>query len=215
MHYSKKIQFLFISYFLFLLSTSYYVFQLVAPTYYASVAITTSAIIALSAAFMGIFFQRKTARENNSLSFQTSLADNEKYEKSIHVVIKAIRNNTEFPVENFSLKEHHTSDQAVAFRYVLNTWERAANAMLHGLYDEKYLYHAHKSMVLLVGIHLRLYISKLQQDNASYFCNLNWLVLKWTIRRDSFEEKETKKRLKKIFRLLNSVRHGRIPNKLK
>jgi hypothetical protein len=215
MHYTKKIQLVTIVYFVTLLASSYCVFQIVDSKYYASVAITTSAIIALSAAFLGIFFQRKTARENNSLSFQTNLADNERYEKSMHLIIKTIRNNSVFPVEQYATKEYSTSPEAIAFRYVLNTWERASNAMLHGLYDEKYLYHGHKSMVLLVGIHLRLYIKKMQQKNASSFCNLNWLVLHWTIRRDSFEEKATKKRLKKIFRLLNNVKHGKIPGKLK
>ncbi len=215
MHYTKRIQFVIITYFLTLLGSSYYLFQVAEPTYYASIAITTSAIIALSAAFLGIFFQRKTARENNSLLFQNNLADNEKYEGSMHIAIQAIRNNSAFPVEQYATKKHSTSSEAIAFRYVLNTWERAANAMLHGLYDEKYLYHAHKSMVLLIGVHLRLYIRKQQQNNASTYCNLNWLILKWTIRRDSFEEKATRKRLKKIFRLLNNIRHGKIPAKLK
>ena len=215
MHYTKTAIFQVIIYFSVLLTMSSYAYIVIDEKFYASIAIFTSAVIALSVALLGIHFQRKTAQESNSLDFQISLANNDKYLESLAVIVLAINNREKVPVENFAREEFSTSKEAEAIRYVLNTWERAANAILHGIYDEKYLYRTYKSMLLYFGVNLRVYIREKQKEGNSFFSSLNWLIIKCSIRRDSFEENMTKQALEDVFKLLDNVKHGKIPNKLK
>ncbi|WP_411993443.1 DUF4760 domain-containing protein [Agarivorans sp. DSG3-1] len=185
-------------------------------SFYSAGAIITSATIALTAAMIGVKYQRQTARESNTLSFQDSLASDSKYSDSLNLVKKAIRERGKLKIEHYAddtykAYGHKQSDEvSAAIRYVLNKWERAALAMQHRIFDEEFLYKAHKSMILDLGIYFRMYISKLQQSNASYYCNFNWLVLKWSIRRDSYQENETKKKLIIVWKELDKIQHGKI-----
>ena len=192
-----------------------YIFINIDDKHLSAAAILMSASLALVGAVINIRFQRQTSREVNSLDFQKSLANNEEYERHKITIYQVIQNSAINPIETFAKVENISSPEAIAIRYILNTWERAANAMKHRLYDEKYLYYADKTMVLNFGVYLRSYIAEKQKSNISLYADFNWLVLKWAIRRDSFEEKKTKKALKRIFKDLNLVRHGKIPPHLK
>ncbi len=176
--------------------------------FYSSGAILLSAVLALSGALLNLVYQRRTARDSNSLSFQHSLLNDQHYLKYLSCSVSAFENRHNFPLKMFATREYSKTPEAQAIRYVLNTWERAANAMRHGIYDEKYLYEAHKSMVLHFGVILREYVNEKQKEQISFFENFSWLVLKWSIRRDSFEEKITKKKLKKIFKELSKIKSG-------
>ena len=178
--------------------------------YFSSGAIVFSSLLALSAAIVNISYTRKTARENNSLSFQQSLLNSKLYHEKVRCTLEAISNRHQMSLDKYAEDEFANAQEAEAIRYVLNTWEQAANAIRHNIYDDLYLYKSHKSSVLYLGVILRGYIRKKQQVNASYFQELNWLILKWSIRRDSFSEKKTKKKLKKIFRELDKVKTGKI-----
>lgn len=188
--------------FIFGLSFIYYL----GPAFYSAGAILLSAILALSGALMNVFFQRRTARESNSLSFQQSLSDNEDYISSVPKIINAINNRDVMPLQEYTKPEYANCDEAKAIRNVLNTWERAANAMRHGIYDERYLYEAHKTMVIHLGIYLRGYIVMKQKEQISFYENFIWLVVNWTIRKDSFEEAASREELKRIFKALNRVK---------
>ncbi|MFT5164267.1 MAG: hypothetical protein ACI9FJ_002868, partial [Alteromonadaceae bacterium] len=163
-----------------------------------------------SGALLNVFYQRRTARESNSLTFQQSLSDNEIYNENIPIIMSVIKNRKSIHI--YAEPKHTNTKEAQAIRSVLNTWERAANAMRHGVYDELYLYQAHRSMVLHFGVYLRGYIKAKQAERESFLVNFSWLVLKWTIRRDSFEEAITKKELKAVFKALNRVKAGRPSN---
>lgn len=150
-------------YFLLLIFVGLLFIRYLGRDYYSAGAILLSAILALSGASMNVFYQRRTARESNSLSFQQSLSDNENYIKNIAVIVEAIRNRSETPLQEYAKSIKTDSKEAKAIRYVLNTWERAANAMRHRIYDEQYLYEAHKSMVLYFGVYLRAFIKEKQK----------------------------------------------------
>jgi hypothetical protein len=197
--------------FLAIFFSGLFIIRQLGSTYYSAGAILLSAILALCGALINVFYQRRTARESNSLAFQQSLSDNETYNKNIPIIIKAIKNRYAVPLRDYTKPENSTCSQATAIRHVLNTWERSANAMRHGIYDEQYLYEAHKSMVLHLGVYLRGFINEKQREQASFYENFSWLVLNWTIRRDGFEELATKNELKRIFMELNAVKAGKLP----
>jgi len=199
-----------IIYFLTVLVIGVYLISIAGVNFYSAGAILLSAFLALSAALTNISYTRRTARESNSLTFQQSLLNSQEYEKNIDVVIKAIFNRLNFPIKDYAEAKHANTEEAKAIRYVLNSWEQAANAIKHNIYDEAYLYKSHKSTVLKIGLSLRGYIEEKQKSNISFFDSFNWLVLKWTIKRDSFQEKETKRQLKKVFSDLNKIKSGQI-----
>jgi hypothetical protein len=200
---------------LIIISSAVYLADKSGESYYSAIAIITSASLALSAAILNTFYQRCTSRENNSLNFQQLLQSDTQYARHLKTVVEAINNRLEVPMHNFALEQYGASEEATAIRYVLNTWERAALAMSHGIYDEKYLYGTHKSMVLHFGVTLRGYIRETQKNNISFYIHFSTLVLKWTIRRDSFSERQTKRHLKIILRQLDRVKTGRITAKQK
>ncbi|NRD73272.1 DUF4760 domain-containing protein [Shewanella sp. VB17] len=210
MHRRKNYTFYIIVYFLFLLLLGLSCISYAHSDYYSAGAIILSAVIALSAAAVNIFYIRRTARESNSLHFQQSLLNSIEYANNVDIMVKAIKKRHDFPLEDYAKDEHALTSEAKAIRYTLNSWEEAANAMKHDIYDEIYLYNSHKSTVLYIGLMLRSYINAKQKVNVSFFESFNWLVLKWAIRRDSFEEKETKKQLKKVFKDLSNIKSGKI-----
>lgn len=202
--------------FIFLVFGGVYYIHEVDIEYVPAFAIILSAVLALIAAFYNVAYQRQTARENNSLEFQKNLLQDKKYAKCLEVAVR-VMSERKIPVRELAKREvkqeHQTEARAV--RYVLNTWERAANAILHNLYDEQFLYEAHKSMVIHFGVYFREFIDESQKYQVTFYQNLNWLILHWSIRRDSFAEKETKKALKKVFNELSSIKSGKIPRHLR
>ncbi|MEJ6497792.1 DUF4760 domain-containing protein [Pseudoalteromonas lipolytica] len=188
--------------------------------YISAVAILLSAFIAISGALITIYFQRRTAREKNTLEFQNDLQENEDYHKNVLLINKLLANHkddyiqgktdTMDVIRTLASPELVRSEEAVALRDVLNKWEQAANAIRHGLLDEKYLYSSHKSTVLFMGVWFRSFIKERQKSNESLYLNFTWLVLKWTIRRDSFENDETRKQIRAVFKQLNNIKHGKI-----
>jgi hypothetical protein len=176
-------------------------------------AIMLSSLLAIVGASFNIYFQRKSNKESNALSFQLNLSTDTSYKNSFSTVIAAIENRADISILSYVNPESDIEKaNAAAISEVLNTWERAANAMRHGVYDESYLYNSHKSTVLHLGVYLREYIRARQLHNISYFSNLNWLIIKWSVKRDSFESKNTKMELKRIFNDLDRIKHGRIPH---
>ena len=179
--------------------------------YFAGGAVLLSATLALSAAMASMYYQRKTAREKNTLDFLNNLSDDINYQNHFTAVraILANENKDARLVELASIDKVNDKDTE-SIREVLNTWEQASNAVLHNLYDELYLYSSHKSQVITLSLVLRPYIRARQKTNVSLYSNFSWLALKWTIRRDSFESTQTKKDLKRVFKQLDKIKSGRL-----
>ena len=182
--------------------------------YFGGGAVILSAALALSAAMVSMYYQRKTAREKNTLDFLNNLSDDTNYQSHFLNVraILADEDKDARLVELASPDKVNDKDTE-SIREVLNTWEQASNAVLHNLYDELYLYSSHKSQVITLSLVLRPYIRERQKTNVSLYSNFTWLALKWTTRRDSFESAQTKKDLKRVFRQLDKIKSGKLrPN---
>ena len=211
---------LLVLYFLTVILAGILLIKSASPGYLAAIAILFSAFLAISGAVISIYFQRRTAREKNTLDFQKELQENDGYHKNILLINRLLANNREDyilgktatmdVIRTLASPELVRSDEAAALRDILNKWEQAANAIRHGLLDESYLYSSHKSSLLFMGVNFRSYIKERQKSNESLYVNFTWLVLKWTIKRDSFEEQETRIQIKNIFKQLNNVKHGKI-----
>ncbi|TVL33320.1 DUF4760 domain-containing protein [Shewanella algae] len=180
----------------------------VSPSFFA---ITISAVVAAVIALSNIFSQKKLSREKNSLDFQESFKSSAKVNESLRLLFDAYYNRHNIPLELYaSDKKLKSTDTAEAIRFILNEWERAANAIKHKIYDDKFLYEAHASIVIFLSVNFRTFIRKTQEVNPRYYIHFTWLSLKWTIRRDSFEHNKTEKQLKIIFRALNRVKSGKL-----
>ncbi len=216
--YNKKGQFkaLLITFILCEVVVSATLFHHIDSRYYSVLAIITSAILALTAAFVGVFYQRQTAKEKNTLDFQSGIQSDKQYVDSMRKLATIFRDyDSSITIGDLANDLHVNKPESQAIRYVLNSWEKAANAIRHGIFDDNYLYSSHKSTVLLIGVKCRPFIRARQATNTSLYTNLNWLIMKWTIRRDSFEEQETKRAIQKIFKELDKVKSGKIPSHLK
>ncbi|MDN3485906.1 DUF4760 domain-containing protein [Pseudoalteromonas sp. APC 3224] len=181
------------------------------PKLFPSGAVLLSATLGLSAALAGMFYQRQTAKEKNTLDFQQKLKDDKDYLDHV-VVLGGIIHSLERKQTLLELAkpENSNDSRVMSIRYVLNTWEQAANAIRHKLYDEAFLYSSHKSSVIDLSLHLRPFIRERQKKNISLYSDFSLLALKWTIERDSFESLQTKKELKRIFKQLDRVKSGKI-----
>ncbi|WP_165385554.1 DUF4760 domain-containing protein [Pseudoalteromonas phenolica] len=178
----------------------------------STAAILLSATLALSAAVLGMYYQRQMAKEKNTLDFQQKLKEDEKYQKHLEDVRSIIHSeNKDEQLLELTKPENINDPKSVSIRYVLNTWEQAANAIKHKLYDEDYLYSSHKSQVIMFSLFLRKYIRTRQRSNVALYSDFSWLSIKWALKRNSFESPQTKRELKKVFKQLHKVKTGRAP----
>ncbi|TLX52055.1 hypothetical protein CWC31_02585 [Pseudoalteromonas ruthenica] len=176
------------------------------PKLLSAGAILLSASLALSAAVIGLYYQRQTAKEKNTLEFQQKLKEDKLYNKYLTDVSSIINADDKTEQLLTLADQKYVNDpRAIAIRYVLNTWEQAANAIRHNLYDENFLYSSHKSCVIKLSIELRKFIRERQKANILLYSSFNWLSIKWSLKRNSFEFKKTKKDLRTVFKLLNEV----------
>ena len=186
---------------------------------YAPISVMISAVAAITAAAVTIKSNRHTFMQTNSLSFQQNLQSDSEYNRSILIVSAAMNNVLKKPLTEFAdtskivTKEDKRTLKAI--RYVLNTWEQAAASCRHNLYDEHHLYQSHKSMVIQIGIQFRGFIHEVQElrNNPDIYNNFTWLTLHWTIRRDDFVNKETRKELKLVYKQLSLIKAGKLPKK--
>lgn len=159
------------------------------PVCSASITAFVGGVIAL----ITIKKQRQTARENNSLSFEK---DYKRCEFVRHawdkILEKVIKNKLSFPVEKYADPEFARTDDAKAIRDILNEWERAANAINHKLYDDKFLYNAFGSTVLFLRSEFTPYIYARQKENSSYYKHFMRMSLRWRVYRDNQEPKDRK-----------------------
>ncbi|MEQ3528741.1 DUF4760 domain-containing protein [Pseudoalteromonas sp. XMcav11-Q] len=181
----------------------------------APLAVLASAVLAVTAATITIKSNNHTFMQTNALAFQQSLLTDETYKRSLADVRKAIINRDKKPLVEFA-KEHLSDDEKkikISINYVLNTWERAGNAVNHGVYDELYLYQAYRSMVIDLGIYFRDYIHEIQKlrNNPWFFKHFTDLVMVWTKRRNLYSEYHTGQQLTEVYKMLNRIKVGKRP----
>jgi len=104
--------------------------------------------------------------------------NNEKNKASL--TSQPVSNSTALSVSVKSLDDIDKKNTSLL--YVLNTWERCANAIRHNIYDEKYIYSAQGTTVILIYNALRPYMESKKKQNPRAFLNIQWLATKWAIK---------------------------------
>ncbi|EOB2571020.1 DUF4760 domain-containing protein [Vibrio fluvialis] len=142
--------------------------------------------LGLVVAVVGILAQRRTAREVNALKFQSDRNQNKEYDRHNTVAIAFVKEATPEQIADLAGKENESSE-ATALMYVLNEWERCANAIHYKVYDEKFLYSSSASGFLAIVHRLRPYIEKVRtlEGKSTIYDGLLKLEKKWRVRKDS------------------------------
>ncbi|TSH78808.1 DUF4760 domain-containing protein [Pantoea sp. paga] len=65
--------------------------------------------------------------------------------------------------------------------YILNSWERCANAVRHKVYDEEFIYSAQGTTLVLTYNALVPMIECRKKKNIRAFLNVEWLATKWDL----------------------------------
>lgn len=178
------------------------------PFYQAPV---ISALIASFVAIWGIRTQRNISRQKNSLDFESAYKRNDELVQHNAILVKfiqdvrngVIKNRDEILVKLASQPNGDvelTEDEeklAKSIFTILNEWERTANAMFSGLYDDKYLYRAHGTAIIQIYSSLRKYIEKRQESNPRIFINFTMLSVKWGTRRCKEDNNKLHSKLRK------------------
>lgn len=154
-------------------------------------------VIGALIAFFSIRAQRRTSREKNSLDFEAAYKRNEAVVKAWSDVLSIHKNRMKIPVEHWGKEEHSQEDSAKSLKLIFNEWERCANAVNNGLYDELYLYRVYGSTLIFLDVNFEPYMAQCRIKNPRFYRNLKILALKWHIRRASEDiAGETKQYLK-------------------
>jgi len=145
-------------------------------------------MVAITAAYVTIRTNRQLAREKNALDFEQKYKENPKITEHMRLLGSTFKIKNSLEIKEMSSKKYEECSEEEkkfweASAYVLNEWERAANAVNHDIYDEHLLYKAYGTSVLKLYMNLSEYIAARQKDSVRYYINFLMLVAKWQIRR--------------------------------
>ncbi|HBT9658446.1 TPA: DUF4760 domain-containing protein [Klebsiella pneumoniae] len=156
------------------------------PTFYPG-------MIGAYIAVTSIRTQRRTSREKNSLDFEAAYKRNKEVVDAWAEVIRIHKDRGTVPIEEWGKGENSQTDGAKALKTIFNEWERCANAVNNGLYDDKYLYKVYGSTLIFLDVHFEPYMAECRKTNPRFYRNMKCLALKWRVRR-AYEDadKETK-----------------------
>lgn len=150
------------------------------PTFFSTI---IAAIIAAAIAIISIRKQRQTSKEKNSLDFESSYKRSDKVEDAWQMLLNVLKVRKIIPLEMWGRDEVRQSKEARALMTVFNEWERCANAIKNGLYDEDFLYSVFGSTVIFLAKEFEPYLAARRTINIKFYGNFCWLAEKWMIRR--------------------------------
>lgn len=156
-------------------------------------------ITAGSIAIWGILSQRKSAREKNTLDFETAYQNNEKLRKASSNIRKIYNLKQSERIDVFNRIASNDSDDPLFndIIYLLNVWERGANGVRKNILDEQLMYNIYGTIVIYHFEHLSDLIDIRRASNKGVnknkvWINFEWLAVRWKIRRYQ-EDKYTRK----------------------
>ncbi|HBH7064230.1 TPA: DUF4760 domain-containing protein [Enterobacter cloacae] len=151
------------------------------PTFYSTI---IAALIAAAIAIISIRTQRQTSREKNSLDFESSYKRSDKVESAWQTMLNILKLRKIIPLEMWGRDEVRQTKEARALMTVFNEWERCANAIRNGLYDELFLYKVFGSTVIFLAKEFEPYLAARRSVNIKFYSNFCWLAETWMIRRE-------------------------------
>ena len=203
-----------------------------------------TAIISISGVSFTIYRGRKTAKEKNSLDFDTYCQTNADCIKNNKIVRSICTSVMEKGKINYSLRNkvigvycslpgeiaelrkslsEKTDDRKLieniinkkynkeleefeAITSILNMWERCANAIRNGIYNEKIIFDVQCRAAVLIYETFRPYIKSVQTRASSkrIFMNYEWLAKKWKLKQCFLKDLTWKERL--VLRLTRKSR---------
>ncbi|KDE35135.1 hypothetical protein AW40_18395 [Kosakonia radicincitans UMEnt01/12] len=151
------------------------------PTFYSTI---IAALIAAAIAVVSIRKQRQTSREKNSLDFESSYKRSDKVEDAWQTILNILKVRKLIPLEMWGRDEVRQTKEARALMTVFNEWERCANAIRNGLYDEMFLYKVFGSTVIFLAKEFEPYLTARRSVNIKFYGNFCWLAENWMLRRN-------------------------------
>lgn len=140
-------------------------------------------LIAASVALWGIVTQRKISREKNSIDFEISLSNNEKYADDIKWLF------SKKPNELVALSKANTDD-FYKLANILNTWEQCSRSIHTGMYQERYIYKVFGTTVIGLYRQCHQFIENRQETNPRYFIQFTVLASDWMCTRYQEDKKD-------------------------
>lgn len=140
------------------------------------------------AAIIGTYAIKNTARNaivKNALDFETTYKHNEKIVEASLVIKFMLKHSSSAEIARYGLESEFFSNEAKALSTIFNEWERCANGVFHGIYDEDFLYGIYGSTVLFLYASCKPYLDKRKDHNSRVYNRFSWLALRWKIRRGS------------------------------
>lgn len=131
-------------------------------------------------AIVSIKMQRKTSREKNALEFDVFYQTDSEVRTHWATVANYLIENK---IKNDLSKIDKKSDVFVSIIFILNTWERASNAIRYNIFDEDYLYNVLGSSAIRIYDELKIFIESRQKKNELALANFEWLVIRWRFRK--------------------------------
>ncbi|MHB0775439.1 DUF4760 domain-containing protein [Halomonas sp. WWR20] len=122
-----------------------------------------SALLGGTIAIVGIWKQRQTAVSKNTIDFEVMLGSDEEYDKHWEVVKRVVANRNHVSVAHWADNPNFDEPEAESIRYVLNSWERAANGINKKVYDSHFLYEMYGTHVISMHDHLLPYVMKVRE----------------------------------------------------
>lgn len=150
------------------------------------------ALAAFLVAWKGLVANVQANRVKNSLDFESTYKHNEASKKSSDEVLHFItahrkldlrEKTTELALQGSRKNEDDDSiNYYAAINDFLNEWERCANGIYHGVFDEDILYGTYCTTVVEPIKLLLPFIIIRQQKRERVYIKLLWLSLRWQIR---------------------------------
>lgn len=135
-------------------------------------------------AVIGIAKQRQTARDKNTLDFESGLEDKADYAAAWKIVKSIVDDRLSIPLEYWAANAQFNSPEAEALRHVLNRWERASNGVERKVYNGDALYEIYGSHVISLHTFLMPYIAEIRSLRLpKAYVKFERLAVNWRSRR--------------------------------
>ncbi len=154
-------------------------------------------------AIVGIRKQRQSAREKNSIDFESGYKRSKQINDAWIILMKAVRNSNNVPIESWASQDKFASTEASAIRLILNEWERAASGISHSIYDNDLLYKTYGTTVIDLYTFLRPFITEKQRHNPRFYAQFAKLAVCWMVLRSNENRERVDAQLRLAYSMLN------------
>lgn len=158
-------------------------------------------------AYKSFFSQRHLAIAKNTIDFQTIFHNSDDVKKATKYFVTVLAKLDTAEIAELAAKEKSQEKGARSARELLNSWERVAVAVRTKVYDEEMLYNTYSGFLITVWGILSPYVKQKRLSNPKFFVEVQWLAMRWRVRRDGkltkFKEFKLQRELDRIEKMLS------------